>query len=140
MTGEYPPPAEGTCPPCFAPSLEWVGVRLLSVVPVKGEGVYLGKRYNFDATPHSRKPYCGHAPDRLQCEQWKGCQNPEGPDFYITLPGHFVNDRCDRSTVNAYQCHHKPLKNETGATTVCAVPAGEPPSSPRGRCTTVDVR
>lgn len=118
-----------------------MGVTYRTRVPVPTEhGVYLGWRYNVDGTPKSTRPYCGHVGDRFQCEQWAPCQDPEGPDFYMTLPGHWKNERCDKFSNNNYYCHHKPKADEVGPTTFCAVPRGDPPDSSRGRCVTVDVR
>lgn len=137
-----PTPAAG-CPWPDGSSLSWVGIAAFGRVPVKTHGSeYLGWRYNFDSTPHSKgAQYCQfHRPDQQQCDQLLACQDPRGPDFYMTLPGKWRNERCDKNSGNAWQCHHKPKADETGPTTVCAVPAGDRPDSPRGRCVTVNVQ
>jgi hypothetical protein len=138
-----PTPLPGTCPWPDGSSLSWVGIVSRGRVSVKTQnGIYLGWRYNFDATPHSLgREYCQyHRPDQQQCDQLLACQDPAGPDFYMTLPGHWRNERCDKHSSNPYFCHHKPLAAETGPTTVCAVPRGDPPDSQRGRCVTVNVQ
>lgn len=133
-----PPPPSGECPWPGIDTLAWVGVKETNRVPTKTDGgVYIGVRINYDATPHSLPPYC--PPDRAQCEQDKRCQDPLGPDFYLTLPGVFENDVCDKSSGNNYKCHHKPKVGEEGATRVCVVPRGAAPDDPRGRCITSEV-
>ena len=145
VDGNYPVPPGTSCPsPCFDSSLAWTGIASTGRAPVNPQGgIYLGWRYNFSATPHSKPPFCGHAPG-IRCEQWKplggGCQDPEGPDFYMTLPGKWKNEPCDKQSTNPWNCHHKPKADETGPTTVCAVPRGAAPTDPRGRCVTVDVQ
>lgn len=137
-----PTPVPGACPWPDGSSLSWVGIKYVGKVPVKTQGgVYIGFRYNYDATPHSRgEEYCQyHRPGQQQCDQLAACQDPLGPDFYMSLPGKYVNERCDKNTGNPYQCHDKPKADETGPHTVCAVPRGDPPNSPRGRCVTVNV-
>jgi hypothetical protein len=97
-------------------------------------------------------PFCGHIPGSpQQCEQWKPCQL--APDFYMSLPGHFTDHRCDSASDDvtageSFWCHHKPegpagasgKGAQVGPTTVCAVPFGDPPRSSRGRCITTEVR
>lgn len=137
-----PGPLPAACPWPDGSSLSWVGIVSRGRVPAKTQGgEYLGWRYNFDATPHSKgAAFCAfHRPDQQQCDQLEACQDPRGPDFYMTLPGRWTNERCDKNSGNAYQCHHKPKADEVGPTTVCAVPAGDSPNSPRGRCVTVQV-
>jgi hypothetical protein len=139
--GNYPLPANGACPAHFAESFDRVGASFRSRAPVKTQGgVYLGWRYNFDATPKSKPPFCPHASGRLTCEQWVPCQPAAGFDFYLTLPGKFTNERCDNFSAEPYWCHHKPKSNERGPTTVCAVPKGAGPNDPRGGCVTVNVQ
>lgn len=132
----------GVCPAWFADSLSWVGIKFTNEVPVKNPGS-LGKRYNFDATPHSVKPFCGHAPGRAQCEQIRACQDPEGPDFWM-YNGNFAEwpglAKCDKHSENRWKCHHVPRKNETGDTSVCATPRGAGAGSERGRCVTINVK
>lgn len=138
VTGNYPVPPAGTCPSCFKDSLAWVGIAY--------EG-RIGNRFNFGATPHSRPPYCAHAPG-THCEQWTpqggGCQDPEGPDFWMKRAGGWpgggaVWQECDKFSENNYRCHHHAVPGEEGETTVCAVPRGEEPTSPRGKCVTINV-
>jgi hypothetical protein len=147
--GNYPKPPEGVCPAHFEASLSRVGVSYRGRVATRTQdGLYLGYRYNFDATPRSKPPFCGHATGRRECEQWKPCQDPRGADFYMTLPGHFTNDRCDAHSNDPFWCHHKPegargqsgKGAQVGPTTVRAVPPGEPADSARGDSVTVDVR
>lgn len=127
------------CPAHFKGSLSWVGITFTNEVPVKNPGS-LGKRYNFDATPHSVPPYCGHASGRLKCEQVRACIDPEGPDFWMFNQAWSGAEKCDKHSENRYKCHHVPRPSETGPTDVCAVPRGENPRSERGRCVTKDVR
>jgi hypothetical protein len=134
--GNYPLPAPGVCPAHFVNSLAWVGITFTGRVDA-GHGL---TRYNFDATPHSQPPFCPHAPGNLKCEQLAACQDPAGPDFYMTLPGMFTNAVCDKFSNNPYKCHHVPERGQGGPTTVCAVPAGAPPDSRAGRCVTVNVQ
>lgn len=112
------------------------------MVPVNPQnGKWLGKRYNYDATPHTKKPLCQHRPGEAT-EQRKDCQNPNGPDFYISLPGHYENDPCDKFSFEPYWCHDKPegpngasgKGAQVGTHKTCAVPEGDPPNSKRGRC------
>lgn len=122
-----------------------MGTAFRSRVPVNTEhGHYLGWRYNFDATPHSIKPFCPHAPGAAKCEQWKPCQDSKGADFYMWLAGHFSGDRCDLASPevggDGFWCHHKPLSTETGKTTVCAVKVGATADPNSQRCVTVDVK
>src|SRR5687768_9094410 len=75
--GNYPVPAEGVCPAHFKDSLDRMGVFYRGRVQTRTQdGLYLGYRYNFDATPKSKRPFCAHAPGRQECEQWKPCQDP----------------------------------------------------------------
>ena len=85
-------------------------------------------------------PYCPHAPGNAKCEQLTACQDPAGPDFYMTLPGVFRDEVCDKFSNNPYKCHHVPEASQKGPTTVCAVPRGAPPNSRAGKCVTVNVR
>lgn len=121
------------CPAWFADSLSWVGISFTNEVPVPRPGT-LGKRYNFDATPHSEPPYCPHASGNAKCEQLKACQNPRGPDFWMLNHAWVGYEPCDKHSDNPYKCHHVPQIGEDGPTEVCAVPEGDPPTSGRGRC------
>lgn len=144
-----PTPAPEGCPAeCATDSTFWVGTALLSKVSVNQQGgKWLGWRYNVHGTPHSKNPTCQQRPGEAT-EQKKACQNPNGPNFTMSLPGHFQDDRCDKSSTNNYICHHKPegpngasgKGAQTGPTTFCAWPEGDPIGSPRGRCFTVDVQ
>lgn len=144
--GNYPRPPDGVCPAWFRDSFAWMGTAFRSRVPTPNPNS-IGWRYNFDATPHSKPPYCGHAPG-AKCEQWKPCQDTRGADFYMWLPGKFAGDRCDLASVDVggdgFWCHHVPKPDETGPTTVCAVRVGDPrpeqwlaPND--AHCVTVDV-
>lgn len=123
------------------------GAAYLSTVPIKPGNIYLGIRINASVTPHIGKPYCEHScydeegnyalsNCRNNCEQLKGCQDPNGAPIYITLPGHFTNDICDEQSHNKWNCHHKPKKNETGPTTFIAYPTGMTPDSAKAFCGT----
>jgi hypothetical protein len=125
-----------------------MGVSFRSKIAVDTQGgKWLGWRYNFDGTPHTKKLICQDRPGEAT-EQRKDCQNPAGPDFYMTLPGHFEDDPCDRFSQQPYWCHHKPegpkgasgKGAQVGPTTVTAVPSGDSPHSSRGRSVTVNVQ
>lgn len=102
---------------------------------------WLGKRYNYDGTPHTKKLICQDRPGEAT-EQRKDCQVP--PDFYISLPGHYKNDPCDKFSFQEFWCHDKPegpcggsgKGAQHGAHVTCAVPKGDAPDSGRGRCRT----
>lgn len=79
-------------------------------------------------------------PGATRCEQLKACQDPLGPDFYMTLPGVFKDNVCDKFSSNPYKCHHVPEAGQYGPTTFCAVPRGAKLDSPKGRCVTVDIK
>ena len=140
-TGNYPIPPAGTCPWWFGDSLARVGIQehaRRSCGQCVRDG-YLGIIITASATPKSVPPYCGHASDRRECEQWRPCQdgytdwtNPNlGPDLLMTLPGHWTDARCDKRSDNNYLCHHRPRKEETGTMTFKACPRGASPSDPR---------
>ena len=109
---------------------------------------YLGYVLNFSATPKSKPPFCGHAPDRLECEQYKPCQDgindlengSAGPQIFLTMPGKFTNDVCDKRSDNTFNCHHKPKKDETGLLIVTACPQGDAPTSARCSSRRFDVQ
>lgn len=141
-TGNYPMPPAETCPAHFADSLSRYGISELSRRACSGNcqrDGYLGIIVTVSATPKSRKPYCPHAADRQECEQWRPCQdgftdwqNPTlGPDLLMTLPGHWTDARVDKRSDNNHLGHHKPKANETGIMTFKACPRGAPPSDPR---------
>jgi hypothetical protein len=149
-TKNYPVPPGTSCPsPCWDESLGWTGISFTGKTPVDPQGgKYLGWRFNFGSTPHSKPPYCGHAPG-IKCEQWKplggGCQDGNGPDFWMKREGGWPSggpewQECDKFSANPWACHHKARAEETGLTTVCAVPAGASIDDPRGRCVTIDVQ
>jgi hypothetical protein len=151
-TGNYPveesitrfPWEGGVCPVYFEGSLAWVGIVFTNEVPVNCEGC-VKKRYNFDATPHSVPPYCGHATVGgtvrvIRCEQARACIDPAGPDFWMWNQAWAGAQPCDKHSSNPYKCHTVPRHNETGPTEVCAVPRGESPRSGRGRCVTKNVQ
>jgi hypothetical protein len=124
-------------------SLHRVGVSLHNVRPTSGQAIkqgYLGKVYVMNATPKSRPPYCPHQPDRNECEQLLCAQDKRGASIYMTLPGKWTNERCDAQSDNAWLCHHKPLKSETGKTTFTACPFGASPSDARCSSVVVDIR
>ncbi len=153
------PGPPGLCPVgCESP--QWLGVALRSVQDVKKQdGKYLGKRYNVDATGHTFATACQDRPG--EATEWsKVCQAkhwPNGPDFYMSLPGHFDGDRCDAFSGNEegnWFCHHKPEGEngesgkgaQVGPTTWWAVPPGAGPDGslpcpPNKKCThTEDVQ
>lgn len=126
----------------------WMGVALRSVVAANPHGCkFLNRRYNYDATPHTLKLLCQDRPGKAT-EQRKDCQNPHGPDFYMTLAGHYTNDPCDKFSQQAFWCHDHPEGRcgvsgkgaQVGKHVVCAVPEGDDPESGRGRCVTVNVQ
>lgn len=149
-TGNYPQPADGSCPSWFKDSLGWVGTAFRNRREVTNPD-YIAV-FNVDGTPHSKPPYCGHATEGgtipvNKCEQLKACQDPMGADFYISLAGHFLNDRCDLASPDVggdgYWCHHKAKKSEAGPTAFCAVAIGaRPPADPfhDPHCVVVDVK
>jgi hypothetical protein len=135
-------PAAETCPAHFANSLSRYGISELSRRACSGNcqaDGYLGIIINVSATPKSRKPYCPHAPDRQECEQWRPCQdgftdwqNPTlGPDLWMTLPGHWTDARVDKRSDNNHLGHHKPTASETGVMTFKACPRGARTDDPR---------
>lgn len=141
VDGNYPVPPAGVCPAWFANSLSRIGISELSRRSC-GQCIkdgYLGIIITASATPKSVPPFCGHAPGRLQCEQWRPCQDGAsdqtdpnlGPDLLMTLPGHWTDARCDKRSDNNYLCHHKPLVSETGVMTFKACPRGASPNDPR---------
>jgi len=131
-----PSPVAGCPVGCGQP--QWLGVALRSVVPINPQnGKYLGKRYNVDSTAHTFVPACQESPSE-NTEWKKACQDqhwPDGPDFYMTLPGHFEKDRCDPFSGGDWYCHHKPEGPngvsghgaQVGLTTFWAVPPGAGP-------------
>lgn len=140
-TGNYPIPPDGVCPPWFKDSLARVGIQehaRRSCGQCVKDG-YLGVIITASATPKSAAPYCGHASDRRECEQWRPCQdgytdwtNPNlGPDLLMTLPGHWTDARCDKRSDNNYLCHHKPRREEVGVMTFKACPRGARPDDQR---------
>lgn len=158
VTGNYITPASinvfpwegGVCPVEFKNTLAWVGIVFTNEVPVvpctkDPQDPCLGKRYNFDATPHSVPPFCYHHTLEgqvkvLRCEQARACINPAGPDFWMRNAHWSGWHPCDKHSANKYKCHHVPRANETGPTEVCAVPQGDVPSSGRGRCVNKNVQ
>lgn len=124
---------------CEAP--QWLGTALRSITSANPQGgKYLGKKYNFDATPHTKVINCQDRPG--ESTEWsKACQAefwPHGPEFYMSLPGHFDGDRCDSFSGNSagdWWCHHKPEGDkgpsgkgaQVGPTRVWAVPPGGGP-------------
>lgn len=135
------------CPVEFRDSLQWYGGKFLApAVDVSTQGgVYLGKRYNFDFTPHSNKPFCGWKdtqPDANKCEQYPGCQDDDGPEITMSLDGGWQNEKCDKNSGNNYQCHHKPKANETGRTVLKAWHKSWPRKwdDPRAATVVVEVR
>lgn len=135
-----PSPRPDVCPVgCEEP--QWLGSALRSVQGANPQGgKYLGKKYNVDATPHTKEIACQDRPG--EATEWsKVCQEqywPNGPDFYMSLPGHFDGDRCDAFSGNSagnWFCHHKPegpngesgRGAQVGPTTFWAVPPGKGP-------------
>lgn len=147
----FPPPPPGQCNATYAGKVSRVGINILTSrdcgEKCKRDG-YLGYVLNFSATPKSKPPYCGHQPDRLECEQWHYCmdgafdlENPEaGPGIFLTMPGKFTNDVCDKRSDNTFNCHHKPKANETGRLTVTACPHGVRPGDARCSSRVFDVQ
>lgn len=147
----FPPPPQGTCNAQYFGKVSRVGINILTArdcgEKCKRDG-YLGYVMNFSATPKSKPPYCGHQPERLECEQWTPCQEgindlenaSAGPGIFITMPGKFTNDVCDKRSDNTFNCHHKPKANETGLLTVTACPRGIFPGDPRCSSRTFDVQ
>jgi hypothetical protein len=99
---------------------------------------YLGYIINMSATPKDRPPRCWTT-GRLECEQWKGCQDPAGVEFRMSLAGGWQNEECDRRSDNPYNCHHKPRVEDQGVTTFETCKRGDPPGSPSCSTTTVHV-
>lgn len=143
--GPPPSPRPEFCPAgCEVP--QWLGVALRSVQDVNPKGgKFLGKRYNVDATPHTFEVRCQDRPN--EATEWsKVCQAefwPDGPEFYMSLPGHFDGDRCDAFSGNEagnWWCHHKPegpngesgKGAQVGPTTFWAVPPGGGPEDTLG--------
>lgn len=140
--GNYPIPPAGTCPAHFAGSLYRYGIQEHSRRPCSGNcqaDGYLGIVIIVSATPKSVPPYCGHAGDRRECEQWRPCQDGYadwqdaslGPALYMTLPGHWVDARVVKRSDNNHLGIHKPTASETGVMTFKACPRGARPDDPR---------
>jgi hypothetical protein len=78
-TGNYPLPPDLVCPAWFADSLLRVGIHVAGQVPC-AQGTVC-RRVTLWATPKSVPPYCPHAADRRECEQWRPCQLPQFIDY-----------------------------------------------------------
>lgn len=134
VTGNHPAPASGTCPASFrSESLAWTGVGFLTTRPCSGDcrkDGYVGYIVNISSTPHSRPPFCGHKPGNA-CEQWQvgggGCQDPDGPEFTMSLRGGWQDAPVDKRSNNNWNAHHKPRFEDLGETTFQACPAGVQP-------------
>lgn len=139
--GPIPSPSAGCPVGCEAP--QWLGVALRSIGGANPQGgKYLGKKYNVDATPHTFILACQEHPGD-NTEWKKACQAanwPRGPEFYMSLPGHFDGDRCDAFSGNSagdWWCHHKPEGDQgpsgkgaqVGPTTFWATPPGTGPNN-----------
>lgn len=77
VTGNYPMPPEGVCPAWFADAVSHVGISVLTQRKCQGRDAPPDCTVTvLNATEKSAKPFCPHAPDRLQCETWRPCQQP----------------------------------------------------------------
>ena len=119
-----------------------MGVTMLTTRPCSGnckKDGYLGYIINMSGTPKDRPPRCWTT-GRNECEQWKGCQDPAGIEFRMSLAGGWQNEECDRRSDNPYNCHHKPRVEDVGLTRFETCVKGSAPGGPTCSITYVDVR
>lgn len=124
-------PAEGVCPAHFANAVAFVGINVLTQRKCAGRDAPPDCTLTvLNATEKSRKPFCPHAPDRLECEAWRPCQQPaivngnSGVQMLIASPawGDTFGD-CDKQTTEGsfpdprlnFLCHDR-AENRPGVT------------------------
>lgn len=170
----WPIPSPGATPPSNDATLFRIGVKLHDIQDKgkPGPKTQGGKRYIFNTTPKSVRPWCEHTAEvalwasyksgdhgafgheltpaeeavyrakeatgtlsleqRVECEQLPARQDPRGPKGYQTLPGRFVNDELEQSSVNPYLMQIRITDPaEAGIYTIRVCPYDDPITSSR---------
>jgi len=124
-------PPDNVCPAWFHDAVSYVGISVLTQRKCTGKDAPADCTLTvLNATEKSVKPYCPHAPDRLQCETWRPCQQPSvvngngGIKMLISSPawGNVFGD-CDKQTTEGtfpdprlnFLCHDR-AENRGGET------------------------